>query len=216
MHIPDGFLGIGVSAAMYALAIAFWVPAFRRAGSVVGDRHVPFLAVLAAAIFGCQMLNFTLLGVGGTSGHLLGAALAAIIMGPYGALIIMTLVLFVQALFFADGGVTALGANIVNMGVVGGFAAYMAYTLLRKSGGSMTMAAAIAAWLSVVAASFACALQLAASGTAPAATAMVAMVPVHAIIGLGEAFMTVGILKFIQKTRPDLLRLQKIAPRWLT
>ena len=215
MHIPDGFLSMSVSITMYIIAILFWFLAFGRAKKVIGDKHIPLLAVLAAAIFGGQMLNFTLIGVGGTSGHLLGAALAAIILGPYGALIIMTLVLVVQALFFADGGITVLGANIVNMGIIGGFTAYITYKLLRKTMKSIVIPSFLAAWLSVVVASFICALQLGFSGTIGLTKAIIAMVPIHALIGIGEGLITVGVLKFIQKTRPDLLKLEKISPgRW--
>ena len=214
MHIPDGFLSLEVSAAMYVVAAFFWVLAFRRAKKVVGDRHKPLLAVLSAAIFAGQMLNFTLVGLGGTSGHLLGAALAAIILGPYSALIIMTLVLVVQALFFGDGGITALGANVVNMGIIAGFTAYAVYSWLKKMIKSVYINSFAAAWASVVVASFICALQLGLSRTIDTQRAVIAMVPIHAAIGIGEGLITAAVLIFIQRSRPDLLKLRPISPRW--
>lgn len=216
MHIPDGFLSIGVSAMMYVMVFLFWILAFGRAKKVVGEKHIPFLAVIAAAIFGGQMLNFTLIGVGGTSGHLLGAALAAMLLGPYGAIIVMTLVLVVQALFFADGGVVVLGANVFNMGVVGAFVGYIIYGVMKKIVKNISVPVFLASWGSVVFASLFCAIELGLSGTISMSNAILAMVPIHAVIGVGEGIITVGVMMFIKKTRPDLLKIDKISPRgWM-
>ncbi|MBN1157107.1 energy-coupling factor ABC transporter permease [Candidatus Woesearchaeota archaeon] len=213
MHIPDGFLSLPVSLILYAVVFVFWVLAFRKSRKVIGEKHVPFLAVLAAAIFGAQMLNFSLIGIGGTSGHLLGAVLAAVIFGPYGALIIMTLVLVIQALFFADGGIVVFGANVFNMGIIGAFTGYYIYLLLKKvMKKNIAIPVFISAWLSVVVASFVCSLLLALSGTVSLGRAIIAMVPIHAVIGIGEGIITLGVILFIKKTRPDLLELEKISP----
>lgn len=218
MHIPDGFLSIEISAIMYVIVIIFWILAFSKSKKTLGSRQVPFLAVIAAAIFAGQMLNFSLVAVGGTSGHLLGAALAAILFGPYGALIVMTLVLVVQALFFADGGIIVLGANILNMGIIGGFFAYYIYKGLNsafsksKSIWAQYLPVFISAWLSVALASLVCAIQLGLSGTVGIGRALIAMVPLHLLIGIGEGIITVGIIAFIKKTRPDMLELEKVEP----
>lgn len=205
MHIPDGFLNLPVAVVTYLITIIFCVIAFKRARKIVDDKHVPMLAILASAIFAAQMLNFPV--GGGTSGHLLGAALVAILLGPNATIIIMTIILVIQALIFADGGITALGANILNMGVVGGFIAYATYSLIKSV--NKNFAIFLASWLSVVIASGVCAIELGLSGTSPIFIALVAMVTIHNIIGVGEGLITIGILMFIKKVRPDLLKLQK-------
>jgi cobalt/nickel transport system permease protein len=212
MHIPDGFLSLPVSIGMYVITIIFWIIAFKKAKEKIGEKHVPFLAVIAAAIFAGQMLNFTLLGIGGTSGHLLGAALAAIIFGPYGALIVLSLVLIVQAFLFADGGIIVLGANIFNMGIIAPITAYFVFILLRKMmRKSVAIPSFFAAFFSVVVASLTCAVQLGLSGTVEMSKAIMVMVPIHAVIGIGEGIITLSVLAFIQKTRPDLLVLKKVS-----
>jgi len=153
------------------------------------------------------MLNFAV--AGGTSGHLLGSALATIVLGPWGAMLVMTSVIGLQALVFQDGGLLALGANIFNMAVLGIAVSHFVYRSLQKlSGGRPAgtfLGAAIAAWLSVVVASLACAIELAASGTSPATLAIPAMAGIHALIGLGEALITVGAVAFLYSARRDLL-----------
>ncbi|MCF7860709.1 energy-coupling factor ABC transporter permease [Candidatus Woesearchaeota archaeon] len=208
MHIPDGFLSLPVSIACLVIVILFWIIAFSRAKKVMGEKHVPLLAVIAAAIFGGQMLNFTLIGIGGTSGHLIGAALVAILLGPYAAIIVLTLVLLVQALVFADGGVVVFGANVLLMGVVGGLFGYMIYFLTRKTG--IAISSFLAGFTSVVAASIVCSVLLGLSGTIEMSRALIAMVPIHMIIGIGEGFITMGIVLYFQKTRPDILKLKKV------
>jgi cobalt/nickel transport system permease protein len=153
------------------------------------------------------MLNFSV--AGGTSGHLLGAALATVVLGPWGALLVMTSVVSIQALVFQDGGLLALGANIVNMGVIGASVSHFVFRSLQKLAGGrpagLFLGAALAAWLSTVVASLACAIELAASGTSPASLAIPAMVGIHALIGLGEAVITVGAVTFLYSARRDLL-----------
>ncbi|MDP3184947.1 MAG: energy-coupling factor ABC transporter permease, partial [Anaerolineales bacterium] len=170
MHIPDGFLSTLVSVVFWVVSVIAVAYALRRVGKDLGERQVPLMGVLAAAIFAGQMLNFTV--AGGTSGHLLGAALATILLGPWAAVIVLTTVVGIQALIFQDGGLLALGANLFNMAVVGVTVAYFVYTsvqkLARGKPWGIFAGGFAAAWLSVVIASLACALQLALSGTSPA------------------------------------------------
>ncbi len=207
MHIPDGFLSVLVSVVLWVLSIAVIAYALRRVNREVGERQVPLMGVLAAAIFAGQMLNFTV--TGGTSGHLMGAALATILLGPWAAVIVMTTVVGVQALIFQDGGLLALGANIFNMGVVGVATAYFTYrTVQRLAGGKRwgVFAGGFAAgWLSVVIAALGVALQLALSAASPASVAVPAMGGIHLLIGIGEGLITLGALAFLYTARPDLV-----------
>jgi cobalt/nickel transport system permease protein len=181
--------------------------ALRRVSRELDERRVPLLAVLAAVIFAGQMLNFTV--VGGTSGHLLGATLAAILLGPWAAVVVMTAVVSIQALLFQDGGLLVLGANLFNMAVVGVFVGYGAYQLLsrafRNRRVGVPVSGFVAAWISILAAALACALQLALSGTSPANVAIPAMGGIHALIGIGEGLITAGALAFVMAARPDLV-----------
>ncbi len=207
MHIPDGFLSVAVSIALWIISIAVLAVALRRASQELGEREVPLMGVLAAAIFAGQMLNFSV--TGGTSGHLLGAALAAILLGPWSAILVMTAVVSVQALIFQDGGVLALGANIFNMAIVGVFVSHTTYTLLRRAFAGRPwgtpVAGFVTAWCSIMVAALSCALQLALSGTSPANIAVPAMAAIHALIGLGEGMITAGALTFVLAARADLL-----------
>jgi cobalt/nickel transport system permease protein len=208
MHIPDGFLSTAVSIVLWLVSIAVIAYALKRVGGELGERQVPLMGVLAAAIFAGQMLNFTV--VGGTSGHLLGAALATILLGPWAAVIVMTSVVSIQALIFQDGGLIVLGANLFNMAIIGVAVAYMVYrTIYRLSGGKqwgIFLGGFLAAWASIELAALACALELAASATSPANIAIPAMGGIHALIGIGEGLITLGALAFLYATRRDLLR----------
>ena len=210
MHIPDGFLSGLVSILLWIISIVVVGYALKRVSKDLGERQVPLMGVLAAAIFAGQMLNFAV--AGGTSGHLMGAALATILLGPWAAVLVLTTVVGVQALIFQDGGLLALGANILNMGVIGVAVAYMAYQTIRKLAGErrwgVFFGGLAAGWLSVVIASLAVALELAVSGTSPANVAVPAMAGIHALIGIGEGLITIGALAFVYTVRPDLLRLK--------
>lgn len=207
MHIPDGFLSVLVSIAMWIVSLAMIGLALRNVKNELGDREVPLMGVLAAAIFAGQMLNFSV--TGGTSGHLLGAAIATILLGPWAAVLVMTSVVSVQAIFFQDGGILALGANIFNMAVVGVFVSYAIFNLVQKIAGKykwgLLVSGFVAAWTSIFIASLACALELALSGTSPANIAIPAMGAIHALIGVGEGLITVGALAFLYATRKDLV-----------
>lgn len=208
MHIPDGFLSVLVSVILWILSIAVIAYALRRVNEDLGERQVPLMGVLAAAIFAGQMLNFTV--VGGTSGHLMGAALATILLGPWAAILVMTTVVSVQALIFQDGGLLVLGANIFNMGVIGVAVSYFVYPTIRRLAGDRSwgifLGGFLAAWTSIFIAALAVALQLALSGTSPANIAVPAMAGIHALIGIGEGLITAGALALIYAARPDLVR----------
>ncbi len=211
MHIPDGFISAPVAAAGIAVAAGSVAYAVKSTNKKMGERQIPLMGVLAAFIFAAQMLNFPVLG--GTSGHLVGAALAAILLGASPALLVMTCVLIVQSLIFQDGGLLALGANIFNMGIVPCFLGYFLYRginpLFRKRKLGVMIGGGLAAWFTVVMGSVACAVELAISGTVPLRVALPAMAGVHAVIGIGEGLITAAVLALVLATRADLLELQK-------
>jgi cobalt/nickel transport system permease protein len=208
LHIPDGFLSVLISAILWIVSIIVVVYSLRRVGQNLDERQLPLLGVLAAGIFAGQMLNFAV--VGGTSGHLMGAALATILAGPWAAILIMTSVVSIQALIFQDGGLLVLGANIFNMGIIGVTVSYMAYrtgiSLTGNSKRGILAAGFSAAWLSVFIVSLSVGIQLALSGTSPAYLAIPAMAGVHALIGVGEGLITIGALSFLLSTRPGLVQ----------
>lgn len=214
MHIPDGFLSVIVSVVFWVLSVVAIALALRFVPRDLGERDVPIMGVLAAAIFAGQMLNFAV--TGGTSGHLLGAALATIVLGPWAAVLVMTAVVATQALIFQDGGLLALGANLFNMAVIGVAVSYGVYQVFRKISRGQKWGVFVggfaAAWMSIFIASLAGAMQLAASGTSPANIAVPAMAGIHALIGIGEGLITLGALSFIYAARRDLLKLEKAQP----
>jgi cobalt/nickel transport system permease protein len=208
MHIPDGFLSGSVLAVCWGISLIVIVYAFMRVKRDMDERKVPLMGVVAAAIFAGQMLNFPI--AAGTSGHLLGAALAMILLGPWAAVLALTIVVGAQALIFQDGGIAALGANLFNMAVIGVFVSYTVYRAVQRFsrgakwgifGGGF-----LAAWTSIFIAALAAALELAFSGTSPANLAVPAMGLVHSVIGIGEGLITVGALAFVVAVRPDLVR----------
>lgn len=207
MHIPDGFLSLAVSLVCWILAIVGVGVALSRTQRTLGDRQVPLMGVLAAFIFAAQMLNFTV--AGGTSGHLVGGALAAILLGPWTGMLTMTTVVAIQALLFQDGGLLVMGANITNMAIIAPLVGYGIYRGVRLLAGErrwgLFVGGFAAAWTSVMGSAVACATQLAFSGTSPLGVALPAMAGVHALIGVGEGLITVGALAFVAATRRDLL-----------
>jgi cobalt/nickel transport system permease protein len=211
MHIPDGFMSTLVSIVLWAISIAVVAYSLKRVSADLGERQVPLMGVLAAAIFAGQMLNFAV--AGGTSGHLMGSAIATILLGPWAAVLVMTTVVSIQALIFQDGGLLALGANIFNMAVVGVAVSYVTYStitrLIKNQKAGIFVGGFLAAWLSILVASLAVALELAISGTSPANIAVPAMAAIHAVIGIGEGLITIGALALIYATRPDLLKIDR-------
>jgi len=212
MHIPDGFLNVPTAVATYVVSASGVGYGVKEANKRLGERHVPLMGVMGAFIFAAQMLNFPVMG--GTSGHLVGGALAAILLGPWAGTLIMACVLIIQCLVFQDGGITALGANVLNMGLVASFVGYYLYrastALMGEGRTSKLVGGFVSAWTSVVIASVFCAIELAASGRSPLRVALLAMVGVHALIGVGEGLITAVVLGFVTATRADLLDLQKV------
>jgi cobalt/nickel transport system permease protein len=209
MHIPDGFIDAPVSLAGGVVAVAGIAVAARKVSAELEDRDVPLAGLTGAYVFAMQMLNFPV--AGGTSGHLLGGCLAAVLVGPWMACLVMTVVLGVQALVFADGGLSALGLNIIVMGIVPAFAgAFIVRTtrvLLPRSDRMLVAASAFAAWCTVVLASVVFTGYFALGGTVDIATGTVAasMLGVHALIGIGEAVLTGLTVSAVLVSRPDLV-----------
>ena len=207
MHIPDGFLSVAVSGILWVISLVFIFIALRKAGKEIDERRLSLVGVLAAAIFAGQMLNFAV--AGGTSGHLLGAALAVLLVGPWPAVLVMTSVVSVQALVFQDGGVLTLGANLFNMAVVGVAVAYFVSNLFKRWFGDKRWAALLTAfaagWFSIFIAALAASLELALSGTSPANIAIPAMSGIHALIGIGEGLITLGAVSLVMSSKPQLL-----------
>ncbi len=210
MHIPDGFLSLPVVAGTYATSAGGLVVIWKKVWRQFNQQAVPHLAMFAALIFVAQMINIPISG--GTSGHLLGGFLAALVLGPAASMFIMFLVLTVQMLIFQDGGVTALGANFLNMGLIGVGASYLLYRLLIKVKLPVlsrnlyrSLVIFVAGWFSVVIGALFCGVELGLSGLADLSTVVSLMVGVHAVIGLLEGTLTLFIFKTIQSIRPDLI-----------
>jgi cobalt/nickel transport system permease protein len=216
MHAPDGFLSLPIAAIMWVLTLAAIGISVKKTNETFDERAIPLMGVTAAFIFAAQMFNFQV--VGGTSGHLLGGVLAAVLLGPWAGTLVMAAVIAVQGLVFQDGGLVVMGANIFNMGVVGTMGGYAVYRALcgvfggEQRGG--IPAAGIAAWLSVVAGASAMAIELGLSGTTDVVVALAAMAGIHVLIGIGEALVTMAALTFVRVSRPDLLKLRdaRMAP----
>jgi len=204
LHIPDGFLSLVISIICWVITVLTLSIAISRTNESLGEKQVPLMGIMAAFIFAAQMINFPV--AGGTSGHLLGGALAAIVLGPWAGMLVMTAVIAVQALLIQDGGLLVMGANILNMGLITAAIGYGLYRgVLGGSRSTKLAVAGVAAWLSVMAGALATALQLWLSGTSNLQTVVLAMLGVHAVIGIGEALITVAALGSILRTRPDLL-----------
>lgn len=208
MHVPDGFLNLPVTLITWVISIALIAISLRKVQAEYKERTVPLMGVCAAFIFAAQMINFPI--PGGTSGHLLGGTLAGILLGPWAGSLVMAVVFIVQGTLFQDGGLTALGANIFNMGLIGTFGGYYLYKAIRSSIGmnrwrGMAISSVVAAWSSVVIAAIVCAFELALSGTIPLGVALTAMAGWHVLIGIGEALITLVVASYIWRSRPDML-----------
>lgn len=207
MHIPDGLVSVPISIATAVVSTGVGAAAVARARRTLGEKNVPILGVSAAFVFAAQMLNFPV--AAGTSGHFLGALMVALLLGPLNGFLVMAVVLVMQSLLFADGGLTALGTNIFNMGIVGGLGGYGLFRLLilvlPRRRGVFVAAAAVSAWFSVVLAASVCAVELALSGTSPLALALPAMAGVHVLIGVGEGIISAVVVSLMLGVRPDLV-----------
>ena len=208
LHIPDGFLNIVVSLIFWLITIIMVGLAISKTNKTLGEKQIPLMGVMAAFIFAAQMLNFPV--AGGTSGHFLGGALAAIVLGPWAGILVMTSVVGVQALLFQDGGLLVMGANIFNMGILTAAIGFGLYRMvIDRNKGTRLAVAGIGAWIATMAAALITSLQLWVSGTSQLEIVIPAMLGVHVFIGIGEALITVAALAFIEQTRPDLLTSEK-------
>ncbi len=210
MHIGDGLIPLGQAVVYWLIALAFIIKSLNWAGKEMDEMKVPMLAALAAGIFAIQAMNIPI--PWGTSGHMMGAALAAIILGsPYAAVLLLTLVLVVQGFMFGDGGITTMGANIVNMGVVGGFVGFYSYNALKNSIG-MVSASFAAGWLSIFIAALVCTVQMYFAGTFPLIEGLIFMGLYHAVIGVvGEGLITAIAFRSIMLARPDIVSEKSMA-----
>jgi len=207
MHIPDGFLSPPVWTGAWAVSAGVIGLAAKRAGRDMDDLRVPLMGVTGAFVFAVQMINFPV--PFGTSGHLIGTVLLMVLLGPSPAVLVVTCILVVQCLLFQDGGVLALGANVLNMAVLPVGIGYPVYTwgrkLMRRSRNGWLAAAAAAAWITVVLSAVAASIEMVMSGLWPLTQSVAVMGGLHALIGLGEAAITVAVLAFIARVRHDLV-----------
>jgi len=209
MHIPDGFISTGVSMAANVVAVGGVGVCMKKAADTMEDKQAPLAGLVAAFVFAVQMLNFPV--AAGTSGHLLGGVLATVLVGPWLGALCVALVLLIQALFFADGGLSALGLNIVNMALIGGLGGYVVFVAIRgvlpKTKSMVVLASAIAAGVSVVLASIGFWVEYALGGVGDVSLRAVfaAMVGVHALIGIGEGIITGLTVGAVMAVRPDLV-----------
>ncbi|MBR5954134.1 MAG: cobalt transporter CbiM [Methanobrevibacter sp.] len=203
MHIPDGFIPFWQCAIYYIILIVGLYFASKWARENLDEKRIPLLAVLAAGIFAIMSMNMPI--PFGTSGHMVGGALVAIIFcAPEAAILVFTVVLIIQALVFGDGGITVLGANVLNMAIIGGCTGLYTFKALKGTLG-IYASAGIGAWLATVLAALACAIEMAIAGTFPLTVGVASMVTYHMFIGIIEAVLTVIVLMALDKFRPDLL-----------
>ncbi|MGV3722746.1 MAG: energy-coupling factor ABC transporter permease, partial [Actinomycetota bacterium] len=206
MHIPDGFLSAPVAAGTAVASVAAVAHALSRTRLDAEPELAPRMGVTAAYVFAAQMINFPV--AAGTSGHLLGALLAAVLVGPHAGTVVMTAVFLIQTFFFLDGGHTALGANVLNMGLAGTYGGFLVYRLLAGPAPDQRRclrAAAAAAWVSVLLGAALTSWELSLSGAVAPRAVFPAMLGVHALIGAGEAAITTAAVALLWKVRPDLL-----------
>lgn len=206
MHIPDGLLAGPVWGALALAGAAGLSLAVKRANERIEERQVPLLGVTAAFVFAAQMVNVPV--AAGTSAHFVGSALVGIALGPWAGLVVMAVVLLIQCLAFGDGGVTALGANFCNMGILGVGSAWLMVRLVtaRWSGPrGQAIGAFLGAWLASVLSAVACVAELSLSGALPFGPALAVMTVLHSLTGVAEGVVTVSALRFLQRVRPDIL-----------
>lgn len=205
MHIPDSFIPISQAILYWIIALPFIFMSVKWAHNSMDETKVPILAALAAGIFAIQAMNIPI-GMG-TSGHMVGATLVAIIFAsPWAGVLVLTLVLLVQGFIFADGGISVLGANILNMGVISGFVGYYTFITLRKLNQNLQISSFVGAWLGLLVSALVCAVQMYIAGTFPLIEGLMAMGTYHFIIGLvGEGLITAIAISAIANARPDLI-----------
>lgn len=216
MHIPDGLMAPAVTAFGWLVAIVGIAVTIKLLNNRMDDKQIPLMAVLAAGIFVAQMLNFPI--GGGTTGHLVGATLAAIILGPLASIVVMTVILVIQCLLFGDGGLTALGLNTFNMAILGSLTGWYVYKAFPEK--YTKIGIFIASWLAVFLGSLACAIELSVSYSItqgvygiPAEISVPAMLTYHSLIGVGEGVITTGIIAYLAIVSPKILRMPKVTVR---
>jgi len=210
MHIPDGFLTNRLALSLDVVSGATILYAARRVKVDLSGRMVPLMGVLAAFVFVAQMLNFPVLG--GTSGHLIGGSLLAVLLGPMAGFLTMTTVVIAQALFLQDGGLVALGANVFNISAVTCFGGYGVFRLLAggpAAGKRLLVAGFLSGWASLMASAAFCAIQIGLSGAIPLRIGLTTMLGYHALVGIIEGMLTAGVLSFLLKVRPDLMKMNE-------
>ena len=219
MHIPDGLLDPVTTVVLWIVTIAVMIFGFRKIRNSFEDEDseklIPYIGVLAATIFAFQFVNYPV--PGGTSGHLVGGTLVGVILGPWAAVVVIFMILIVQSLF-GDGGITAIGANTFNMGIIGGIVGFYIVKLimmgLNKTNMAkekkVTIATAIGSYIAIVLAAFMAGIEIGIGGAIPMAIAIPAMVFWHLIIGIGEAIISAFIVYFIYKVKPELISTEEL------
>ena len=219
MHLPDGLLDPVTTIVLWVITVAIMILGYFRMGKMFekedSEKLIPYIGVLAAIIFAFQFVNYPV--PGGTSGHLVGGTLVAVILGPWASVIVLFLILVIQSLF-GDGGITALGANAFNMGIIGGIVGFYLVTLFvralnktsLKKELKVSIATAIGSYIAIVLASFICGIEIAIGGKVPIAIAVPAMVFWHLLIGIGEGIISALIIFYIYKAKPDLITTESI------
>lgn len=209
MHIPDGFLSLTICVIMYIISTGFLIWSWKKAKNAYSSSVTPLLAVSSAFVFAAQMINFPILY--GTSGHLVGGTFLAVLLGPYAAILSMTIVLMMQALIFADGGLSTFGANVFNMAVIGGLSYFIVKSLTRESTSNRRffLSVFVASWLSMVLGALACGLQIGVSPLFSEAGGVIVTVPAmlfwHILIGFGEAAITATLLTQLKRMPSTVL-----------
>jgi len=213
MHIPDGLMEPSIAIIGWVIALIFIAISTKVINKKIDEKQIPLMAILAGGIFVAQMLNFPI--GGGTTGHLIGAVLAAILLGPYAAMIVIVVILIIQALLFGDGGITAFGLNVLNMAIIGCFTGWYIYHIFPAK--FKIPGIFIASWASVFLGALACSIELAASytlsGSAYGIAGFIAfptMLSLHALIGIGEGIITTSVIIFVSRISPEILHMPKI------
>ena len=209
MHILDGYIDPATAVVMFGASIVFLIWAWKKVKANYPQSFVALLAISSAFIFAAQMLNFPIML--GTSGHLVGATFLAVLLGPYAAMLSMTIILMMQAFFFADGGIIAFGANVFNMAIIGALSFFVVKLLTRNSKSPRRFASSVfvASWLSVVVTSLAAAIEMGLSPAYASGGGIAVTIPLmlfyHVFIGLGEGAITTTLVMSLQRWQPAIM-----------
>lgn len=219
MHIPDGLLDPVTTVILWIVTIVVLIISFKKIGNVFEDEDseklIPYIGVLAATIFAFQFVNYPV--PGGTSGHLVGGTLVGVILGPWAAVIVIFMILVVQALF-GDGGITAIGANTFNMGIIGGIVGFyivkLCVKILNKTNlqkeTKVTVSTAIGSYIAIVLAAFFAGVEIGIGGAIPINVIVPIMIFWHLVIGIGEAIISALIVYFIYRAKPEFIMTEEM------